>query len=359
MTEKKDLTREDVETTMANIRADGKNPSVARIRSIIGGSDSTIARFKREIEADTALPKFSEEAQQAFRVVWDKGVAHGAAQSAQALDEIRQDYDSVLEENERLEGQLAAAEMRQEKHQKQYEDLLSRLSIAQAQATEARANSEAGARQLAEALARLSELHDSFAAEGAQLRVQLADMTDKVHALELHEAGLVSENERAKAHLTTTEDQRNQLEAQFQTARDQLVEANNIVHALDLKNAGLSAQTGQMKTQLASTEEQRKHFEAQAQSASAHLAEARDANTELAHKLADAIARLAELDERYKEDVPALKKQLGSAVAKSHEAELQLARLQGQLEVGDHRPKKSAKSAAVAQADLFTPPVAE
>ena len=81
------ITREEVEAAMSRIKAEGERPSVRRIRNITGGSDSTINRLKNEIEAEKAPPVDSEDALQAFRVVWTKAVMVGAAQQAQSLDD--------------------------------------------------------------------------------------------------------------------------------------------------------------------------------------------------------------------------------------------------------------------------------
>ncbi|MEI7957576.1 MAG: DNA-binding protein [Verrucomicrobiota bacterium] len=309
------ITREQVEAAMSRIQAEGERPSVRRIRNLTGGSDSTINRLKNEIEAEKAPPVDSEDALQAFRGVWTKALMVGAAQQAQALDDLRADYQSALDENERLEGRVTAAQMQSEKQEKENTDLRSQLVETMARETQSRANCESDARALAEALARLNALQERFAAESAQWHAQQEEATEKLHAAEIRGAGILSESERIRVELVAAESRYRQ------------------------------------------SEEQRNQMEVHLQSISTQLAEARTTNSELAHKLSDANARLSDVQGRYQEELPALRKQLATAVAKCHHTELQLARLHGRFNGSEHRTKKSVpKKAGAADSDIFIIP---
>ena len=309
------ITREEVEAAMSRIQAEGETPSVRRIRNITGGSDSTINRLKNEIEAEKAPPVDSEDALQAFRVVWTKAVMVGAAQQAQSLDELREDYKSALDENERMEGRVTAAQMQSEKQEKENTDLRSQLVKTMARETQARANCESDARALAEALTRLNALQERFAAESAQWHAQQAEATEKLHAAEIRGAGILSESERIRVELVATDSRYRQ------------------------------------------SEEQRNQMDVHLQSISTQLAEAQTTNIELAHKLADANARLSDVQGRYQEELPALRKQLATAASKCHHTELQLARLHGRFNGSEHRTKKSVPNKADAtDSDIFIIP---
>ena len=301
------ITREEVEAAMSRIQAEGEYPSVRKIRNIIGGSDSTVLRLKNKIEAEKAPPVDSEDALQAFRGVWTKALMVGAAQQAQVLDELRGDYQSALDENERMEGRVTAAEMKSEKQEKENTDLRSQLVETMARETQARANCESDARALAEALARLNALQERFAAESAQWHAQQAEATEKLHAAEIRGAGILSESERIRVELVAAESRYRQ------------------------------------------SEEQRNQMDVHLQSISTQLAEARTTNSELAHKLSDANARLSDVQGCYKQELPALRKELATALAKCHHTELHLARLQGHFNRSEQRTKKSVpkKSEAI------------
>lgn len=306
MPTKPDVTRQDVESAMEKLLAQGIYPSVAKILNITGGSASTVNRLKREIQADQTPPLDSREAMEAFRGVWAKALQAGVDQGAKALEELEQDYSSVLEENERLEGRLVAAESRIEKYMQQREELQSQVAAAQAQATDARRNSESDARRLAETLARLSALQDRHATECAQLRAQWEEASEKLRAADIRTAALLSEKESMKSQLTMMESARSQ------------------------------------------GEEKRIQLEAQLDASCVQLADARATNTELSHKLAETTSRLSDLRERYDEEVPGLRTQLAASVASCHTTELELARLRGHLDYGDHHEEKNSANNTIA-----------
>jgi chromosome segregation ATPase len=290
ITPRPDITRQDVENAMQAIRAEGKTPTVVQIRLRIGGSDTTIARFKREIAAVEAPPTDSPEALGAFRTVWEKAIQAGAAQRSKELEELREDYNATLADNERLEGQIKTTESRLEKLREQQEVLQSQLAAALTEATQARANGESDARRLAEVLAQLNALREQFAADEERLRAELSEANAKVHEMEVRAAGVTAENDHLKARLAAAEE----------------------------RNARLEGQNTRL--------------EARVQADNAKLADTRAANSELAVKLADAESRSADVQKRYHEELPPLREKLDAAVARCHETELHLARIKGQLD---------------------------
>jgi len=293
---------------MEKIRGEGEYPSVKKIGLITGGSDTTIARLKQEIAADQAPPSDSHEALEAFRPLWAKVKQICAAQHAQTLDEMKQDYDSALAENERMDGQVIAAEARLEKLREQHDELQSRVTAAQLQSTQARANSESDARQLAETLARLSTLQERFTTEGHQMQAQLAQATEMLHTSEIQLAGTRSESERMKDEVTKLDSRCRQLD------------------------------------------DHRTQLEAQLQKNATELGEARTNNGVLSNKLTDASARFVDLQRRYNEELPALRSNLESAMAKCHATEVQLAMLQGQLKSTEQCNSSSPGAAASTKA---------
>ncbi len=311
-----DVTRQDVENAIKQIRAGGENPTVKRIRAITGGSDATINRFKNEIEAEETLPTDSPEAVQAFRALWEKGVQAGADRLSKELGELKEDYGSTLDENERLVAQIRSAEAQVEKFQEQRDDMQSQLAKAQAEATQARANSESDARRLAEALAQLNSLREHFASEGARLRSEVSEANTKAHRMEVQAAGILAESEQLKTRLTAAEERNRHLEEQGARLESQVREEN------------------------------------------AKLAEVRTTNNEMVLKLTEAENRLADAQNRYQEEVPQLRGKLDNAIAKWHETELHLAHLKGQLELvkpkspsNENAPKPAVRKSKSAKAN--------
>jgi chromosome segregation ATPase len=197
---------------------------------------------------------------------------------------------------------MLAAEARLEKLREQHDELQSRVTAAQLESTQARANSESDARQLAETLARLSALQERCTTDGAQMQAHLAQAVEALHTSEIQRAGVCSENEHMKAELTTLDSRCRQ------------------------------------------TDEHRNQLEAQLQKNATQLGEARTDNGVLSNKLTDATARFADLQRRYNEELPALRTNLESAVAKCHETEVQLALLQGQLKSVKHPASSSPRA---------------
>jgi hypothetical protein len=106
------LTRDEVAKAMGGLSGkSGKRPTLAAIHAALGGKGSmtTLIRLKNEVEAAAQSVTDSDEGLKAFREVWALAVQEGRQQQESVIAEMRENLQTVLVENERLEGTAASA----------------------------------------------------------------------------------------------------------------------------------------------------------------------------------------------------------------------------------------------------------
>jgi len=106
-TMKQILTRDEVAKAITDLAGKtGKKPTLAAIHAALGGKGSmtTLIRLKNEVEAAAQSPVDSEDGLKTFREVWALAVQEGRQQQEAVVAEMRDNLQTVLIENERLEG---------------------------------------------------------------------------------------------------------------------------------------------------------------------------------------------------------------------------------------------------------------
>ena len=181
------ITKENVSQAVQSLKAVGKKPTIAAIHAALGnrGSLSTVVKLKAEMEADSLAQGDSPEGLKAFRELWALALEEGRKQKEIEAEELRQALDAFAAENEKLDGQVAAATNRIVEVEKQRDGMVAELAKANDQVTVARATGEQNANKLAEALERIAKLQEAQAKELADLRQQLSSAEKQAHALEL------------------------------------------------------------------------------------------------------------------------------------------------------------------------------
>jgi hypothetical protein len=202
------LTREEVAKAMSDLAGKtGKKPTLAAIHAALGskGSMTTLIRLKNEVEAEAQSPVDSEEGLKTFREVWALAVQEGRQQQESAVAEMKENLQTVLIENERLEGVASSAAARADNCENaqakaeaalgalkaEYESRLGEANTALIQAND----------QARMALDHLATERAGRAAEVAGLRTKLAKAVEQSHEFEL-------ELVRARAFLERSRDPR-------------------------------------------------------------------------------------------------------------------------------------------------------
>jgi len=181
------ITKENVVQAVQSLKSAGKKATIAAIHAALAnrGSLSTVVKLKAEIEADALAQGDSPEGLKAFRELWALALEEGRKQKEVEAEELRQGLDALAAENEKLDGQVAAANSRIADVEKQRDGMVSELAKANDQVTLARATGEQNANKLADALERIAKLQEAQAKEVADLRQQLSSAEKQAHALEL------------------------------------------------------------------------------------------------------------------------------------------------------------------------------
>lgn len=181
------LQKEEVNKALDSLTAAGKKPTLKALHAALGnrGSMSTLVKLKSEIEADAVRPVFSDEAEQAFRNVWNAAVAEGRKQKEAEIAALKEAQEALMSELETMEGKVVASNTRVADLEKLQSELTGEVTKATEEVTRARAAGETHAMKLAEALERIERLQTSHAAEIARLREQFDQANTKAHELEL------------------------------------------------------------------------------------------------------------------------------------------------------------------------------
>lgn len=184
---KKILTKEDVADAMARLASQGKKPTLTALHAALEhrGSMSTLVRLKAEIDGEGQAAKESSEAFQAFKQIWALARNEGRTEQSLNLAEQQSNFEVLAVENERLEGQVAAA-IQQAEHLNE-----SRASaeaecrrIEQEMYQMATALKDAGLK-LASVSQDLADTRASHAKETAALREELGAVRSDAHEMEL------------------------------------------------------------------------------------------------------------------------------------------------------------------------------
>jgi hypothetical protein len=186
------ITREEVATAMSGLSAkNGKKATLAALHAALGGRGSmtTLIRLKNELETAAQGIVDSDEGLKAFREVWALALQEGRQQQEAVITELRDNLQTVLIENEKLEGVAASALERvasfeeakaradavSAKTKADLENQLSQERTAVIRATE----------QARQALEQLAQEQANRASEVAGLRSELDKAVGKAHTLEL------------------------------------------------------------------------------------------------------------------------------------------------------------------------------
>ena len=186
------LTRDEVAKAISDLAGKtGKKPTLAAIHAALGskGSMTTLIRLKNEVEAAAQNHADSEEGLKTFREVWALAVQEGRQQMEPAVTEMRENLQTVLIENERLEGVAsnaveradrgaeaqAKAEAANVELKADYERRLGEASTALIQATD----------QARKSLDQLATERAERAAEVTSLRSEISKSVTRSHELEL------------------------------------------------------------------------------------------------------------------------------------------------------------------------------
>lgn len=186
------LTREEVAKAISDLAGKtSKRPTLAAIHAALRGKGSmtTLIKLKNEVEAAAQSPVDSEEGLKIFREVWALAVQEGRHQQESVLAEMKENLQTVLIENERLEGVASSAAARADNCEAaqakveadrdvlkaEYERRLGEANTALIQAND----------QARLALDHLASERAARAAEVAGLRIELAKSVAQSHGLEL------------------------------------------------------------------------------------------------------------------------------------------------------------------------------
>lgn len=246
------ITTEDVAATIQQLRAAGKNPSIAAIHAALGnkGSLTTVMKLKRDVEQGTspAVPDDSE-ALAHFRQLWQAAVSIGRQQRDVELAEQNDTVDALATENTRLEAACIGMGERISELSQQRDQLIADLAQAQRDVATAQAAGQTHAASAAEALGRLADWQRGAEIAAAEIRER--------HAADLataHKRGVDAEHEAhqvkiqlatAKAQLGSAKEEAEQLRNDLRTARDNASRAEDRTQALSLALAEVAKHRGQ------------------------------------------------------------------------------------------------------------------
>jgi hypothetical protein len=186
------LSREEVAKAISVLAGKtGKKPTLAAIHAALGskGSMTTLIRLKNEVEVGAQTQVDSEEGLKTFREVWALAVQEGRQQQESVVVEMRENLQTVLIENERLEGAASSAVERADNCESaqakteaafgglkaEYERRLGEANTALIQATD----------QARLSLDQLATERAGRAAEVAGLRTDLEKSVARAHDFEL------------------------------------------------------------------------------------------------------------------------------------------------------------------------------
>ncbi len=185
------ITKEAVGNAIAQLVGHGKKPTLVALHAALDnrGSMSTLIRLKAEIEAEARRPMDSPDALEAFREVWSIARNEGRQEQEQAVAELRESLQSLAAENERLEGEAGAAQMRAtvlEQAQAKAETELQHLRIsAERDLSRATSTMRDAGLQAAKALQQLADARGDHASQVTTLQTELTAAQRNAHEFEL------------------------------------------------------------------------------------------------------------------------------------------------------------------------------
>lgn len=185
------ITKEEVSKAIAQLKEQGKRPTLATIHALLNnrGSMSTLVRLKSELEASTIPATDSAEGLKSFREIWALAVAEGRGAQEQLIDELRGNVNSMAAENERLEGSLLAAEqqLHELNHAKSLieSELRDYRASVQVQIDSSRAAATEATANASDALARLAERQADHSKQLAALQSERDDAIRRAHEMEI------------------------------------------------------------------------------------------------------------------------------------------------------------------------------
>ncbi len=182
------ITKEDVGTAIATLKRDGKQISLAAIRTALGnrGSLTTIQEMKSEIDAAEAALKDPPQALQAFRQIWSEALQLGRSERAPEVADLEELNKALATELKALEGDVIACRNSRVEVQSRLEDTMTKLAATNQALAEARLEANQHA-------AKLLAVFDDHQKVLAQERTLSAAARAQVHELELKVTRLETE----------------------------------------------------------------------------------------------------------------------------------------------------------------------
>lgn len=126
------ITEAEVKTAMQNLANAGRKVTLAALHAALGnrGSMTTLVKIKAAIEKAEDTPEVSEEAQEAFRVLWAAGLEAGQKINDEELQDLKATVASISNENEALDAQCLAAQAKLAEMQEQVSSLVRQLEAS-------------------------------------------------------------------------------------------------------------------------------------------------------------------------------------------------------------------------------------
>jgi chromosome segregation ATPase len=177
------ITKEDVEKAIEGLKSSGKTPTMAAIYAALGsrGSMTTICKIKAELD-QPQQPQPTEEAQQAFRNLWQQAYEAGRTSAAMQQQEFERALAVADTRIEELDGELVASKTLAD-------DLeMARAALAADLAQVATRNLE-----ISNLLDEMNRLRKSHAEELKILKDKLDSAVAATHSAEIAKASLEGE----------------------------------------------------------------------------------------------------------------------------------------------------------------------
>lgn len=292
------ITAEQVNQAADELKGRGENPTIDKIRALIGGSPNTVHRHLKawkatQPQARREAPQLPADLQAALVAEIDKAASAARAEAeADALD-AQATADELATAGERLEEE---AELLRER----VEELEADRDRAQAVAQERKTEID----RLAEQVQREAQAAEAARLETATSRLKVEALTDQVTTLKTELSAALTSRDDAKEAAT---------QAAQTAAVSEAREAAATQAAADLK-----ADLAELKKELSQARKDASHAQGQTIKIQEQLNQEHEKNRQLAAELADAREALAKCEAT---DKPAPKKPVAKKTTTKNEGE--------------------------------------
>ena len=176
------LTETDVKNAIHSLTTAGRKVTLAALHAAVGnrGSITTLVKLKAQLEKSSEEPETSEEAKEAFRLLWAAGLEAGQKINDDEIADLKATVAALTEENEALEARMIGLGAKLEEAQGQVSALVAQLGEA---TSERRTLQERNAEVTAEVERMAGQLRDAEKRNDHQ-QDQLNQANATVQALE-------------------------------------------------------------------------------------------------------------------------------------------------------------------------------